>query len=66
MKQNAQAILRLDMYLYDTSPIEELVCVVKILKGKDALERATAEVKRLNEVNAGKGVKYFRRTTRIV
>jgi hypothetical protein len=64
MKSNtpAYAVLRYDSFHDTSTPIENLVTVMRVL-----LDEATAraEVERLNALNGEKGCKYFVQITRI-
>ena len=56
------AIVRYDAFLDEGAPINIRVTVKKVVLD---LHAAEAEVRRLNELNGGKGAHYFMQVTRI-
>ena len=63
MKRPAYAILRIDDFQGERTPIENRVTVVQVRLEMEAAEK---EVERLNSLNGEKGCHYKLQTTRLV
>jgi len=60
--EHVYAIVRIDEFLGNDTPIEHRITVKKVMRDAD---KAAREVERLNRLQKDKGVQYFSQTTRI-
>lgn len=62
-KAQVYAIVRVDEFCDQSTPIENKITVKEIVR---SLDQAKTEVARLNALNESRGAKYFWQTTRII